>query len=157
MTKSEWLNILSHYQVMCQLPELPAQEYVAAMYDELKHIDGQYVAYAVRQIIANETSYNRYPMLADINKWLPNFRPITWDTTVKGDELKRLQSQHIKETHVLYEAHRCQIRRLLKDLTGDDTYRKLTDEEITNAVRSTISAYKAKVLGKSQPLLLEKE
>lgn len=157
MTKIEWLQILGRYQVMCQLPELPSEEYAEAMYDELKHLDARAVAYAVRRIIANETSYNRYPMLADINKWLPDFRSAMWDITLKGNELKRLQAQHVRENHCLYQYHICQIKRLLQDLTGDDTYRTLTDEQIKAAVQSKIKQHKDSVLGQSQPLLIAQE
>lgn len=157
MTRTEFLQILSHYQTMCQLPELPSEAYADGMYEELKHLDARAVAYAVRRIIANEQSYNKYPMLADINKWLPDFRGATWDITLKGDELKRLQAQHIRETHALYNYHICQIKNLLLDLTGDNTYRKLTDEEIKKAVQTKIQAYKDTILNEYKPLLIAQE
>lgn len=157
MTKTEFLQILSHYQTMCQLSELPDEAYAEGMYEELKHLDAREVAYAVRRIIAHEQSYNKYPMLADINKWLPDFRGETWNITLQGDELKRLQSQHVRETHVLYNYHISQIRRLLQDLTGDNTYRKLTDDEIKTAVQSKIKAHKDAVLNEYKPLLIAQE
>lgn len=145
MTKKEWMNILGYYKTMFQLDNLPDKEYTNAMYDELKHHDVRCIAYAVKEIIATETStYNKYPMLSQINAHLPDFRWQKHEINERVEELKKLLSENLRPNHWYYNTRRQRIQALTAYLTGTpkDT---ITDSEIAKAqddkLKSEINAF----------------
>lgn len=134
MKKSEWLNILAYHKNMFQLEHLPDAGYVAAMYEELKNYDARFVAYAVNRIAHTEsTSFNRYPLLAQINQNLPDFSYERRELADKAARLKRLLSERYRSGHVFYDMTKKEIRNLSYFFTGVEK-ENITPEEIDTAV-----------------------
>lgn len=134
MKKSEWLNILAYHKNMFQLEHLPDAGYVAAMYEELKNYDARFVAYAVNRIAHTEsTSFNRYPLLAQINQNLPDFSYERRELAGKADKLKQLLGEHYRPGHVFYEMTQKEIKSLSYFFT-DTAKENITPAEIDTAV-----------------------
>lgn len=134
MKKCEWLNILAYYKKMFQLDHLPDTEYTAAMYDELRNYDTRFVAYAVNQIVRTDTtSFNRYPLLAQIMQNMPDFSYEKRELMDKSDRLKQLIAEKYPTGHPFNEFNRKEIRRLSYDLFGS-IKDGITTQEIDRAV-----------------------
>ena len=134
MKKAEWLNILAYHKNMFQLEHLPDAGYVAAMYEELKKYDARFVAYAVNRIAHTEaTSFNRYPLLAQIIQNMPDFFYFLRELMDKSDRLKQLIAEKYPTGHPFNEFNRKEIRRLSYDLFGS-IKDGITTQEIDRAV-----------------------
>lgn len=73
MKINELTSFLVYYKALAQIDDLPAPEYIEAMYNELKDYDSRYIQYAFTQVSRNEMTFNKYPLLAQILKYIPDF------------------------------------------------------------------------------------